>query len=179
MWQWWNYCSSHVSVGKTSLTINLDETSICLYQGGGKGNIFVSKKRMAAGETEPIQRTPRGKTRSCMTHVAFICDNPDVQRVLPQVILGNEATFPASAFPLLYRSSPGNVKLIRQKSAWNNELLCAVTPIRKGGTSIRRGAKVDAKPVKPPTVSDLGRGHFVEALALAWGCMQVSLKWRA
>ena len=129
VWQWWNYCSSQVPVGKTSLTINLDETSICLYQGGGKGNIFVSKQKMAAGETEPIQRIARGKTRSCMTHVAFICDNPDVQRVLPQVILGNEATFPASAFPLLYRSSPGNVKLIRQKSAWNNELLCAVTPI--------------------------------------------------
>ena len=81
---------------------------------------------IAAGEPEPMQRVPRGRTRSCLTHVAFICDNPDVQRVLPQIIIGNEATFLASAFPLLYRSSPGNVKLIRQKSAWNNELLCAV-----------------------------------------------------
>jgi hypothetical protein len=113
-----------VPIGKAVLKVNLDETSVCLFQGDRKGNVFLSKRRVA--DVEPVQRVPRGRRRSCMTHIAFICDRQDIQPLLPQVIVGNEATFPAAAFGVLQAACPANVRLVRQRSAWNNEMLCAI-----------------------------------------------------
>jgi len=121
VWQWWNYCHDHVPSGKTLLNINLDETSVCLFQGQGKGNIFATKKQQGG---EPVQRVPRSKKRCCVTHVGIICDRPELQPLMPQVIVGNEATFKAGEMAALTRRCPPNVRLVRQKSAWNNVALC-------------------------------------------------------
>jgi hypothetical protein len=107
------------------LRINLDETSVCLFQGDQKGNVFFVDKRRGA-EGQPVQRVSRSKRRCCLTHIGLICDRPDVQAVLPQVIVGNEATFKAGGLAMLKSACPGNVRLVRQKSAWNNELLMAM-----------------------------------------------------
>jgi len=121
-WQWWNYCCARLPAGKACVKINLDETSVCLFQGDSKGNVFVNKKRL---RDEPVQTIPRWKKRCYLTHVAFACDRPDVQPLLPQVIIGNEATLQAADVAALQASCPSNVRLVRQKSAWNNEVLCA------------------------------------------------------
>ena len=60
----------------------------------------------------------------CLTHIAMVCDRPDVQPVLPQVVIGNEATFKAGDLDTLRAACPGNVHLLRQKSAWNNIEVC-------------------------------------------------------
>ena len=60
---------------------------MCLFQGGGRGNIFVEKGARAC------QNVSRDKTRKTITHIAFICDDPDIQRALPQVLVANEHTF--------------------------------------------------------------------------------------
>ena len=122
MWQWWNYCESKVPDGKAVLRINLDETSICLFQGDVTGTVFVPRKRQHA---DVVQNVPRSRRRRCLTHVALICDRPDIQVDLPQFIIGNEATFRVRDMDALRASSPRNVVLVRQKSAWNNEKLCA------------------------------------------------------
>ena len=67
----------------------------------------------------------RGKRRCYLTHVAFICDRADIQPLLPQVIIGNEATFAAGQLVALKAMCPPHVHLLRQKSAWNNEVTCA------------------------------------------------------
>ena len=121
VWRWWNFCSGQSAIGKEVLKINLDETSICLYQGDVKGNAFMKKR---CGR-EPVQKVGRGKRRCCLTHVAFVCNRPDVQRLLPHILIGNCRTFRAKDMASLRRVCPPNVKLIRQKSAWNNHLLCA------------------------------------------------------
>ena len=102
----------------------MDETSVCLFQGGQKGNVFASKKRRREGQ--PAQRIPRARRRCCLTHVAFICDRTDLQPLMPQVIVANEATFPARAMARLRSLCPANVYLVRQKSAWNDHSLCAL-----------------------------------------------------
>ena len=124
VWQWWNYCCGQIPEGKTVLKINMDETSICLFQGDQKGNVFLSKKRKAGAQ--PSQRVPRSKRRCCLTHVAFMCDRADLQHLLPQVIIGNESTFPARAMARLRSLCHPNVFLVRQKSAWNDSSLCAL-----------------------------------------------------
>ena len=122
-WQWFNYYSREVQPGKQILRINLDETSVCLFQGDRKGTVFVHKKRLR--EDEPVQRIPRWKRRCCLTHIAVICDSPELQPLMPQVLVGNEATFLSSGLAALRAACPGNVRLVRQKSAWNNAGLCA------------------------------------------------------
>ena len=101
------------------MRLNLDETSICLFQGSGRGNVFVAKKRRV------IQFVTKRKRRAFFTHVAVICDRSDLQPCMPQVLVSNERSFPAGAMDRLRRSCPVNVVLIRQKSAWNNNILCA------------------------------------------------------
>ena len=122
LWQWFNYYEARVPAGKTLLRINVDETSIALYQGGNSGCIFFSKKRQFT-EEEPVQRVPRAKLRGAFTHVAFICDRTDIQPLLPQVLVGNEKFFLRRDFETLYNEAPANVYLVRQKSAWNNTTL--------------------------------------------------------
>ena len=94
MWQWWNCAASCVGPGLEILRINLDETSVCLFQGGGKGTIVCRKRRLDANR-QPVQQVSSGRKRMCLTHIAMVCDRPDVQPVLPQVVIGNEATFKA------------------------------------------------------------------------------------
>jgi hypothetical protein len=109
-------------MGKEILRINMDETSVCLWQGDGKGTVFADKGRHRDG---PVQKMSRSKRRACLTHVALVCDRPEVQARLPQLIIGNVFTFPAKSFAALQGARPPNVQLIRQKSAWNNTDLCA------------------------------------------------------
>ena len=111
-----------VPPGTIAWRLNLDETSICLFQGDAKGHVFANKKRYPDGF---VQRAPRAKRRCCLTHVGLICDRPDLQPLLPQVIIGNERTFPKASFAALQAACPPNVVLVRQKSAWNDKVLCA------------------------------------------------------
>ena len=61
MWQWRNYAVSHVPPGHQLLRINLDETSVKLFQGDAKGTVFFKKrKRHADEDEEPVQKaSPR------------------------------------------------------------------------------------------------------------------------
>jgi hypothetical protein len=117
VWRWWNEYERRVPVEKQLLKLNLDESSICVYQGDVAGNVFVSRGR----HKTIAQRVPRTKRRKNLTLVATICDCPIVQTTLPQFIIGNRATFKARQIHALRSACPANVILLRSKSAWNNE----------------------------------------------------------
>ena len=123
LWQWWNCAASHVPPGFVLLRINLDETSICLFQGSGKGAVAFRKGKQCPSE-EPVQGVARSTKRSCLTHIGLVCDRPDLQPRPPQVIIGNEHQFQAREMQALMAACPPNVHLIRQKSAWNNADVC-------------------------------------------------------
>ena len=107
-WQWYNFAAQRVPEGKAVLRINVDETSVCLYQGDQKGTIFFNPRKRPRS-AEPVQRAGKAQKRTCLTHIAFICDRPDVQPVLPQVIVGNCATFKAGQWQELLAVCPGSV----------------------------------------------------------------------
>lgn len=117
-WQWWNFYAAQVPHDKAPLRINWDETAICLFQGGGRGSVFLAKQ----DQTE--QNVPLGKQRSYLTHVAFVCDDVHLQAVLPQVLIGNEKTLPAKQLAALRARLPPRFHLLREKSAWVNAELC-------------------------------------------------------
>ena len=118
MWQWWNYCFSHIPANKKALRVNMDETGVCLFQGHGRGNIF------SRGD-QATQHVTRGKQRTYLTHVAFLCDDATIQRHLPQFIIGNESTIPAKQLASLRANCPSNFIVLRRSSSWVNGQLCA------------------------------------------------------
>ena len=112
--------------GKQILRLNLDETSVRLYQGSNKGNVFVTNK------VRLLQELPWWKRRCCLTHIAIICDQASIQPELPQVVVGNETAFPAAPMAQLRAQAPANIVLVRQRRAWSNNELCASLVRRLG-----------------------------------------------
>lgn len=100
------------------LRLNLDETPICMYLGGRRGNVFLSRSEPA------VEHVSLGQRRAYMTHVAIICDDVAVQPHIPQVLIANERTLPARMLADLRSRLPANILLLRRKSAWNTTALC-------------------------------------------------------
>ena len=120
VWQWHNYLCSRVPVDKQILNVNMDETSVCMVQGTGAGNIFADKADRIT------QNFPTAMQRTNVTHVAFICDNAEVQHLMPQVIIANEHTITDREMFALRAASPRNVRILRRRSAWVDAEICAL-----------------------------------------------------
>ena len=67
------------------LRANVDETAVRFYMPQRAG--LVTKRRL--GALSLAQDASRRQQRSCVTHVAAICDDTAVQLSLPQVNIGN------------------------------------------------------------------------------------------
>ena len=170
MWQWHNYLESRAAAGKRVLRINLDETSVCLFQGDAKGTVFFTRKRQRPREG-PTQRVSRAKRRSCLTHVGVICDDTALQPLMPQYIIGNCSTFLARDWSDLEARAPPNVTLVRQKSAWVNTGLL-VRIVRRVGLVLRPYASS----CQAVLVMDACCVHFAEPVLKAcriWGLWPV------
>jgi len=106
-----------VPAGMTPLRINIDETAACLYQGGRRGNIFLS-----AG-VPAVEDVSLGKRRTHMTLIAIICEVDHIQQVIPMLLVCNERTIPEKEYAALKAAMPPNVHLLRQRSAWSSMAL--------------------------------------------------------
>ena len=90
-----------------------------------------------------------------MTHVGLVCDVPEAQRVLPQIVIGNFHTLPKKAMAALLAKLPDNVHLLRRKSAWNDKGLYAII-IRM----IAEALAPFAGAYQPILLHDAFRGHI-------------------
>ena len=114
VWQWWNYLSALAPTGKTVLRLNLDETSIGVYQKNPRGIVCVARKRARSLS----QNVPQATRRRFMTCVSIICGRQAIQQHLLQFLIGNASTLKNRDMPELLRAVRPNVKLLRRKSAW-------------------------------------------------------------
>ena len=119
LWQLWNYIEATAPRGKRVLKLNLDETSICLHQRTPRGTLCVSRK-VARGLARNV---PRAHRRCYLSFVAIICDDAEVQRALPQFLIGNCSTFKRGDVAELRAAVSPNLRIVRQKSAWNDQRL--------------------------------------------------------
>ena len=116
-WAWWNLYEESVPEGQRLLAINMDETAI---------RFFVQHRglctRRARHGRDPIatQQVSRKDMRACLTHVAFACADAGVQRVLPQIFIGNEHVLRVSDVAALAPRFAANVTILRRQSAWVN-----------------------------------------------------------
>ena len=56
----------------------------------------------------------------CFTHVGIICDRPEIQPLLPQVIFVASKTLRLAEWWSLLQNLPKNVDVKRMPKAWNN-----------------------------------------------------------
>ena len=154
-WQWWSHLRSRVPPGSSILRVNLDETAIAVHPGSTNGSIFVSKRKLQ----ELVEDVPMNKKRCYMTHIALICDRTDIQPRLPQVLVANEHTFRVRDMATLRAACPPNVHLVRQKSAWNNQWLCAevIRLLKEAVTPHVGGARI-------VLLLDVSRVHLTDAV---------------
>ena len=107
--------------GKKVLSINLDETAVRAFPGAVKGLVSLSPKmkrcRRIGVHAQPASRSQQ---RSCLTHVACLCDVPEIEAVLPHFFIGNESVLPLYVQRSVTPSLAKNVFLLRRKSAWVN-----------------------------------------------------------
>ena len=120
MWQWSQHLHRQCLLqGKEPLLINLDETSVPVVFTGGKGNI-VAVRGKHAWRTMPRQRLGRAQQRMFFTHVGIICNKPEIQPLLPQVIFVGAHTISLTEWRDVTANLPGNVYVKRMPKGWNN-----------------------------------------------------------
>jgi hypothetical protein len=106
--------------GKIILRVNVDETAVTLGFAGHSGTVKQQNKH------EPCLLQDMAPTRGTFSNIAFICDNPEVQVLLPQIIVGNESLLPKKVLHDLGDKLPLNVFLCREKSGWITAAMFAV-----------------------------------------------------
>ena len=122
MWKWERHFYANIPEGKIALNINLDETSIQLWQSRHRGNVAFRKWRSVRKvRTKFASKASLKAQRSNLTHVAMVCDKTDIQGRLPQFLLASHKVLLARDVPRVNAILPRNVFLIRSRSSWSNE----------------------------------------------------------
>ena len=123
-WSLWNMAELTAAIrSRPPLRINMDETRItlhCQQRRGLKGS-QAQLRALSRGSRRSkslVQNVSLKQKRGGFTHIAMICDDSSIQPRLPQILLGNEHTFPAATLSSLQPTLPPNIILWRRKSGW-------------------------------------------------------------
>ena len=117
-WRWWNFWAAQVPADKQILRLNMDETAIRFYYKASRGFIVRPGGSKADRPMQVLRRVGKATQRKALTHIATICDDPEVQVKLPQVLLGNGTVLPKRQMEHITRKLSGNVYVWRRKSSW-------------------------------------------------------------
>ena len=90
LWRWSNYLQHLDPREKIRVLINVDETSVRLVPEEGKGHVSNRAYRQLCSGMPLGRNASLAAQRSAITHVAAICDQPEIQNRLPQVLLVSE-----------------------------------------------------------------------------------------
>ena len=113
-WQWCNFALK--DAGDEPLVINMDESSIGFHWGALSGTVV----RQGA----PMDKVKSQALKARATYICAVTHDPEVQQLLPQVLLGNKRLFPA-AFARHAAELCPRVVVWRENSAWNTHRLMA------------------------------------------------------
>ena len=127
-WQWFNWTLQRVPLGKTPLRLNFDETSCRLFYETAPGILGSEPIASSAHKGFITQQVTRRQRRGTLSFLALLCDDPTIQPLLPQIIVGNEHLVPEAVRRALEAESllMKNVTVLRRKSAWVNDGLLSL-----------------------------------------------------
>ena len=119
VWKWTAHLVAKArALHRRPLFINFDETSTPLVHVSGKGNVMVVNGRRA-WQANARQRLRGGERRMNFTTLAFICNIPEIQPLLPQVIFAAASMLRVGEWNDICENLPHNVDVKRMPSAWN------------------------------------------------------------
>jgi len=121
VWRWVQQLRSELLPGQRLLLMNMDETGIPLFMGNCAGNVHARVRSLKSTQPQQKERTQhatRHQLRGQITHAAIIADDLEIQRLLPQVLVGDHHLLPARTVTALRDALPANVRLLRLKSRW-------------------------------------------------------------
>ena len=110
---------SFVCLQEACLIVNMDEASLTYELTGIVGTL---KSRPSMG-WEPGQRVRRGDRRGNVTYIASISNDKEVNKILPQILLGNSHRFLKKPLKDAEAAVGDMVVIWRENSAWNNHYL--------------------------------------------------------
>ena len=118
LWRWSNYLQSRDPPGRPRVLINLDETSVRLVPQEGCGHVSKRAYRLYVKGIPMGRKASLAAQRSAITHVAAICDHPDFQLLLPQVVLVGENQINEARLAALRLGAPHCVRIWKCTTAW-------------------------------------------------------------
>lgn len=118
VWTWSNYLHSVAVVsGKQIVRVNIDETSIKLDMVMRHG--FISAAARNDEKHSGLRRKmSKRRARTAYSYVAVLCDDADLQKLMPQIIIVNSTQCPEAVFEEVNKQKPSNVIIWRRKSCW-------------------------------------------------------------
>lgn len=95
----------------------MDEASVAFHLSGLVGTVLRTGRfrRMRCGD-----RAALGARRGTITYLATICNDDEVNHLLPQVLLGNSRRFLLKTLREVRAEVAGNIYFWRESSSWNN-----------------------------------------------------------
>ena len=106
-------------MNKQPLRINMDETAVRTFIAPAKGLVSLPPKHRKAYRAGVfVYPAGRQQQRSCLTHVAFICDDSTIQTKLPHIIIGSNHVLSVRVFEKVRGKLRKNVFLWRKPNAW-------------------------------------------------------------
>ena len=127
VWRWSNFLHEHVPPGEVAVCVNLDETNIKLYQKAGPGVLMEVARKKKQTAVSLTHHAKKGDLRGSFTHVGMICDDPELQPLLPQHIFLHRNQISETDFEAAQGATAPNVILHRSDRTWiTSELMKVV-----------------------------------------------------
>ena len=137
-WQWNNFLEFQAPWNQKIVHMNLDETSCRLCTETNKGAVAVGQNRSRKSALQGEHRASLSARRAAVTLVATVCDDTEIQRELPQIVIGSEKVLLQTVCHTLNEDPVGRVYCLRQKTAWLNSRLLSSTIIKLIGKSLEK-----------------------------------------
>ena len=127
-WQYWQHMATQVPPTKRLLRVALDETSVAYFDTKKTiGNVFVGRRKKELARTLARGRATLRDLRIHLTHVAVVCDDVEIQPLLPQILVIAATVLPKGLVDAISALLPANVEVWRAKSGWvNGPIFCKI-----------------------------------------------------
>ena len=118
VWNWANFLHARIPPHERAVVVNMDETSIRLYQKPGKGCVVKVARKEKRSAKSLTRNVTKGQLLGTFTHVAMICDDADLQPHLPQFLFINQTQISQAEFDSIQGEWLPNVDARRVANPW-------------------------------------------------------------
>ena len=133
-WRWSNFTESRAPPLRRVTYINMDETSVKMWNPNGPGFVVLSSNGRRAHALERETYAPLRERRSALSLIAFISDDASVQACLPQLLVLNNKLLTHGDLERVRRYAERNnhVRVVHRTTAWvDADMMCEILAILK------------------------------------------------